>query len=112
SPSMSLTPCTKKIVTCSGSNEFRSWDIRSHPLLGHLPRNLREGRSSSESFSIAYSPDGKTLAGASAQGVHVWDLAHGAHVRVIEGPESTDVRVLPGNVTFSPDGKLLAVSRN
>jgi WD40 repeat protein len=59
---------------------------------------------------VAFSPDGKTV--VSREGDHstrrwvirVWDLGSGKNTVTIEQPE------VPGPMTFSPDGKVLAVS--
>jgi WD40 repeat protein len=55
---------------------------------------------------VAYSPDGKLLAGIAASGgVHLWDLASGQEVK------GWDTRTENGDgIAFSPDGSLLATS--
>ena len=57
-------------------------------------------------ISIAFSPDGRTLAsGAGWQDntLRLWDVATGEHKRTLTGHDST-----VGSVAFSPDGKMLA----
>src|SRR5262249_40969286 len=94
----------------------RLWDARRSPealvLRGH-PRG-EEG--------LAFSPDGRRLAGTSnyATTILVWDTATGKESLVIDAPVRTwdaargkEVSVLNNqyhNVAFSPDGKRLTAS--
>jgi WD40 repeat protein len=56
-------------------------------------------------FSVAYSPDGKTLATASQDGTaRIFDAATGRGLRTLRGHEPD----LCWNVCYSPDGRLLA----
>jgi WD40 repeat protein len=50
--------------------------------------------------SLAFSPDGKTLAGAGGDGVRVWDVATGKHLTTVKGHDGP-----VNSVLFSPDGR-------
>ena len=55
--------------------------------------------------ALAYSPDGRTLASASADGTaRLWDLATGKLTATLQSPAARAYCV-----AFSPDGKTLAV---
>src|SRR5919202_3119563 len=106
---ISISPDGKKVASCSGvihwvnwfgkDDTVRIWDIDSrkliHSLIGH----------SWWVYSVAFSPDGQTLAtGAMDKTVKLWDAQTGQEKRTLEHPS------LIQSVTFSPDGHTLASS--
>jgi WD40 repeat protein len=54
----------------------------------------------------ALSPDGQIIAGASNQGVWLWNAKSGAQVARLEAGTSGPLLIMP--LVFSPDGKMLA----
>ncbi len=84
------------------------WDVAAHKRLVDEPLPVKEGIV----WSVAFSPDGKTIAagcsggvGGGVGGVVLWDVA--ARKRLVDEPLS----VREGNVesvAFSPDGKTIA----
>jgi RNA polymerase sigma factor (sigma-70 family) len=61
-------------------------------------------RHRNEVRSVAFSPDGKTLASASAdKTIRLWDAATGKEIRALQGHQEVVY-----SVAFSPDGKILA----
>jgi WD40 repeat protein len=90
-----------KILASAGWDEIpslketvRLWDVAS----GTVLRTIKESTG-----HVAFSPDGKTLAGENNNGsITIWEISTGRPIRTIEGDLS--LRTL----AFSPDGKTLA----
>jgi WD40 repeat protein len=119
-----MNPCTMafspdgKLLATESDRRFALWEVATGKKTGlGIWEYLRE-----QLDSVAFSPDGRTLAWAAAHtelalwqlppgrplrggdgpSLHLWDVATGQSVRKFEG--AANVRV----VAFSPDGKTLA----
>jgi hypothetical protein len=84
------------IMDAANGKPVRSIDLRSRDV----------GR-------LCYSPDGRYLAGAGTQFVRLWNANTGQPLRQIQPakrePEPLETVVSPSALSFSPDGKLVAV---
>jgi FOG: WD40 repeat len=59
-------------------------------------------------YSVAFSPDGRTLATGSSDGTaRLWDITSGKQIATLRGHESKVI-----SVAFSPDGRTLATGSN
>jgi WD40 repeat protein len=97
SHSLALSPDGRVLASAHGYEAY-FWEARSGKQLQHFRKEAE-----SDLCSIAFSPDGKTLACA-ADGMEIWD---------VKRPRCThrfgkERRFL--SVTFSPDGKLIATT--
>jgi RNA polymerase sigma factor (sigma-70 family) len=104
------------------------WDLATGKGLRRLSMKDRADEFCDAEGAVAFSPDGKTVA-ASGQGAHdgrkvrAWEVATGKQLARLsaalnepldQGPRNASVQersILP-RITFSPDGKMLAVNRS
>ena len=91
--------------TMMAIGHLNSTDVLRVPTGDRIARLHRKSVSPYASFrSVAFSPDGRTLASGSGDGTgHLWDLATGKERRTFRGHENGW-----GYVTFSPDGTKVA----
>jgi WD40 repeat protein len=98
-----------KTLAVEGSGEIKLWDVAT----GKERSTIAIG--SVRVTSVAYSPDGKTMAvGYSDRTIRLWDVATGMTRATLKGYEAYNgggrkfEKYSLGSVVFSPDGKTLA----
>jgi WD40 repeat protein len=81
----------------------QSPDLHGGPVRGFLARlGSDQFRQANRVEAIAYSPDGKHLATADGESIHIWDASDGRRLRTV----SVENRPFVG-VRYSPDGRVL-----
>ncbi len=103
--SLAITPDNKKFASASSDNTVKIWNLET----GELIHNLTDH--SSDVNSIAITPDGKILvSGSSDSTVKFWDIETGELINTISGYSRN--KGVVRSVAISPDGSLLACSRD
>ncbi|CUU56590.1 WD40-like Beta Propeller Repeat [Parafrankia irregularis] len=104
-PVMSMAFSTEGGVLAIADEVVRLWDVTDPANPRSLGQPLVNGQTR-RILSVAFSPDGRTLAGGGGDGTGVWDVGDPEAPRLLGRP-------LPGSaqsVAFSPDGRLLAIA--
>ena len=94
---LAFSPNGKMLAGSGGSKIINLWDIETGQLLKQFE---------SHAWSIAFSPDNKTLVSGGQledEIIKLWNVENGELIRTFEGHES-----MVFSVSFSPDGRTLA----
>jgi RNA polymerase sigma factor (sigma-70 family) len=100
---LALSRDGKILVTSGGSGFLRLWDVATGRALHDFG-----GKPEAYAIGLALSPDAKHLASihGGGYGLRLWDTATGKLIRGHADKEHL------GSVVFSPDGKIMAYTRN
>jgi RNA polymerase sigma factor (sigma-70 family) len=105
-----FSPDGQRIASAGTDGLVRIWSTATGAEVDRL------GGHHGAAYSVAYSPDGKTIATGDVYDIHLWDAATGKNLRKLAGFDGgKDFKKPRGGWTvgiyslaFSPDGKLLA----
>jgi WD40 repeat protein len=105
-----------QLLAAGEQNTVQLWQVSDprHPVrIGSPLPGWGPGTADSFVASMAFSPDGRTLAvGSDNRSVQLWDVADPAHPVPLGTPLHAVTSQGVGSVSFSPDGHTLAVGGN
>jgi WD40 repeat protein len=109
--SIAFAPDGKSLVAGSADARVIVWDVRSGKEVVALERNPESftgrGQLRGNTWSVAYAPDGLSVAGGDNEGlVKVWDVATGRVIHTLWSRRSR----FAYSMAFSPDSRTLAVA--
>jgi WD40 repeat protein len=93
--SAEFSPNGETLASIGMDDTIKEWDAQ----MGALEQTLGQGQTV---YSVAFSPDGKTLAGGSEDIIKLWDVEAGELRQTLKQNDGVNL------VAFSPDGKTLA----
>lgn len=97
-------PDGKLLAACCNGEMIQLWDVATRKSVGSLSDGSRI-------FSLAFSPDGKTLAATSDKEISIWDLSSRKKTLTLDGLGKSDTRYLQScPISFSQDGTMLAAA--
>jgi len=112
--SLAFSPDGKTLAIGDASGRVYLWDVSTATLIAVLtaPPSVGNPKFGGQNpvTSVAFSPDGKTLATGCTDGLtYLWNVAARTRSAALVGPVSANLNGVD-SVAFSPDGKTLATS--
>jgi WD40 repeat protein len=115
SGAVAFSPNGRTLATNGDYGTVILWDLsdRTRPRRLGEPVSVFTGLSSydlsMDSYSMAFSPDGRTLAtGSTDQTVTLWDVTEPTRLRRLDQPPTGRAELAMHTVAFSPDGRTVA----
>ena len=112
--SLAFSPDGSLLASGGNDNAALLWDVSTGGRLAAFagsdpsPKTIAWGVNKDAVISLAFSPDGKTLAtGSDGNAARLWDVERRELIRELDGMSLTVC-----DVAFSPDGKTLAAGTN